>query len=90
MFLAKEAVRLALSGVAVGVACTGCPPLPALFERYQNAGGRFMVCPICFDAKQLDKSEIVGNAELAGTIRCRSGSAMKEPPRSATTDVQNS
>ncbi|MEO8899516.1 MAG: DsrE family protein [Candidatus Dormibacter sp.] len=68
MFLAKEAVRLALSGVAVGVACTGCPPLPDLFERYQNAGGRFMVCPICFDAKQLNKNEILGNAELAGTI----------------------
>jgi hypothetical protein len=27
-----------------------------------------MVCPICFDAKQLDKGGILGNAELAGTI----------------------
>ncbi|HEY7927915.1 MAG TPA: peroxiredoxin [Candidatus Dormibacteraeota bacterium] len=68
MFLAKEAVRLALSGVAVGVACTGCPPLPDLLARYETAGGRFMVCPICFDAKQLDKGGILGNAELAGTI----------------------
>src|SRR5438270_12809230 len=49
MFLTKEAVRLALDGVAVGVACEGCPPLPALVERYQAAGGRFLVCPICFD-----------------------------------------
>lgn len=38
MFLTKEAVRLALRGVAVGVACAGCPPLPDLVERYQNAG----------------------------------------------------
>jgi predicted peroxiredoxin len=27
MFLAKEAVRLALAGTAVGVACEGCPLL---------------------------------------------------------------
>ena len=27
MFLTKEAVRLAIPGVAVGVACRGCPPL---------------------------------------------------------------
>ena len=30
MFQAKEAVRLALAGVATGVACDGCPPLPDL------------------------------------------------------------
>jgi hypothetical protein len=30
MFQAKDAVRLALDGVAAGVACTGCPPLPDL------------------------------------------------------------
>jgi len=27
MFLTKEAVRLALEGMAQGVACEGCPPL---------------------------------------------------------------
>lgn len=68
MFLAKEGVRLALSGVAVGVACTGCPPIPDLLQRYEGAGGRFMVCPICFDAKKLDKAGLLPNAELAGTI----------------------
>ena len=52
MFQAKEAVRLALDGVAAGVACEGCPPLPDLLARYDKAGGRFMVCPVCFNAKQ--------------------------------------
>ena len=33
MFLTKEAVRLAVTGVAVGTACEGCPPLPDLVER---------------------------------------------------------
>ena len=68
MFLTKEASRLALTGVAVGVACTGCPPLADLVERYARAGGRFLVCPICFDARQLDKDQLVANAELGGTV----------------------
>lgn len=39
MFLAKEGVRLAIEGVAVGVACEGCPQLPSLLDRFANAGG---------------------------------------------------
>ena len=68
MFLTKEAVRLAIPGFAVAVACDGCPPLAALLERYEKAGGHFMVCPICFDARKLDKSNLVDNAEIAGTV----------------------
>jgi predicted peroxiredoxin len=69
MFQAKEAVRLALNGVGTGVACAGCPPLPDLLARYDKAGGQFMVCPVCFNAKQLDKSELLPNAELAGSVQ---------------------
>ena len=69
MFQAKEAVRLALKDTAAGVACSGCPPLPDLLARYESAGGRFMVCPICFNAKQLDRNGLVANAELAGTVQ---------------------
>jgi predicted peroxiredoxin len=68
VFLAKEAVRLAIDGVATGTACEGCPPLPSLFERYSAAGGRWFVCPICFNAKQLDPAGLVKGAELAGTV----------------------
>ncbi len=68
MFLTKEAVRLALEGLASGVACDGCPPLQDLVARYAAAGGRYYVCPICFDAKKLDKGDLLSNAELAGTI----------------------
>ena len=68
MFLTKEAVRLALDGVAVGTACDGCPSLPDLLKRYTDAGGRYYVCPICFDAKKLDKGDLLPNAELAGTV----------------------
>ena len=69
MFQTKEAVRLALDGVATGVACDGCPALPDLLARYEKAGGRFMVCPICFNSKKLDKGQLLPNAELAGTVQ---------------------
>jgi predicted peroxiredoxin len=69
MFQTKEAVRLALEDVATGVACDGCPPLRDLLNRYRQAGGRYMVCPVCFNAKQLDKGSLLPNAELAGTVQ---------------------
>jgi predicted peroxiredoxin len=68
MFLTKEAVRLATNGVAIGVACDGCPPLPSLVERYAAAGGRFFVCPICFGSRGLDDVDLVAGAELGGTV----------------------
>jgi predicted peroxiredoxin len=66
MFLTKEAVRLALPGIADAVACDGCPPLSRLFEQFAEGGGELLVCPICFNTKKLDEGELVGNARLAG------------------------
>jgi predicted peroxiredoxin len=66
MFLTKEAIRLALPGYADAVACEGCPPLAKLFEQYANGRGELLVCPICFKARKLDESALVGNARLAG------------------------
>jgi predicted peroxiredoxin len=66
MFLTKEAVRLGLPGFADAVACDGCPPLARLFEQFAEAGGELLVCPICFTARKLDESALVGNARLAG------------------------
>ena len=68
MFLTKEAVRLATEGVATGTACEGCPPLPSLLERYAKAGGTYLVCPICFDSRKLDKGTLIDGAELGGTV----------------------
>jgi predicted peroxiredoxin len=66
MFLTKDAVRLALPGVAEGVACEGCPPIERLFEQYGAAGGELLVCPICFNARNLDESQLVANARIGG------------------------
>ncbi|MEO6714616.1 MAG: DsrE family protein [Mycobacteriales bacterium] len=68
MFLTKEAVRLAVEGVAVGTACEGCPSLPDLLARYQNAGGQYYVCPICFNSRKLDEAQLIKGAELNGTV----------------------
>ena len=68
MFLTKEAVRLATGGVAVGTACDGCPPLADLARRYEEAGGTYLVCPICFSARKLAEGDLVKNAALGGTI----------------------
>jgi predicted peroxiredoxin len=69
MFVTKEAVRLATEGVAVGTACEGCPPIPDLMKRYEAAGGEVLVCPLCFNAKNLDESTLVANARLGGTAQ---------------------
>jgi predicted peroxiredoxin len=68
MFLTKDAVRLAVDGTAVGVACDGCPSLPELMKRYEAAGGAYYVCPVCFNARQLDEAKLIGGAEIQGTI----------------------
>ena len=66
MFLTKEAVRLATPGVAVGVACEGCPPLPQIFEQFAEKGGELLVCPICVSSRGVDDGNFVSNARSAG------------------------
>ena len=66
MFLTKDAVRLALAGQAVGIACDGCPPLERLFAQYAEGGGELLVCPICFNSRKLDEADLVPNARIAG------------------------
>lgn len=55
--------------VAVGAAESGRPALADLLGRYEKAGGRYMVCPVCFNAKQLDKGSLIPGAELAGSVQ---------------------
>ncbi len=68
MFLTKEASRLAVPGVAIATACEGCPPLTGLLDRYEAAGGRYLVCPLCVNAKKLDDGNFIAGAETGGTV----------------------
>lgn len=65
MFLTKEAVRLAVPGVAEAVACDGCPPLGKLFQQFADNGGELLVCPICVKSRNIPE-DFVANARLAG------------------------
>src|SRR5260221_11270173 len=73
MFLTKEAVRLATPGVAVGVACEDCPPLPRLFEQFAGKAGELPVCPIWVVSRGADAGTLVSNARFAGPppLSCR-------------------
>jgi predicted peroxiredoxin len=66
MFLTKEAVRLAVPGHAVGVACDGCPPLERIFAQFAQAGGELLACPFCVNTRRLDADGFVANARVAG------------------------
>jgi predicted peroxiredoxin len=66
VFLTKEAVRLAVPGHAVGVACEGCPPLERIFEQFQQGGGELLACPFCVNARRLDPDSFVAHARIAG------------------------
>jgi len=37
-------------------------------KRHEAAGGRYYVCPICFNAKNLDDAQLITGAELQGTV----------------------
>ena len=36
--------------------------------RYTDAGGTYLVCPICFNAKALDPEQLIKHAEIGGTV----------------------
>jgi predicted peroxiredoxin len=66
VWLTKDAVRIGLPDEATGEACEGCPPLERLLGQFAEGGGELLVCPICFNARKLDESNLVANAKLAG------------------------
>ena len=65
-FLTKEAVRLALPGYGEAIEVAGAPPMERLLQQFRDGGGELLACPICFDARRLDKEQLVANARLGG------------------------
>jgi predicted peroxiredoxin len=66
IFLTKDAVRLAVPGQAVGIACDGCPPLERIFAQFADGGGELLACPFCVNSRKLNADEFVANARVAG------------------------
>jgi hypothetical protein len=38
-------------------------------KRYEAAGGELLVCPLCFNSRQLDEAALVPIAQLGGTVQ---------------------
>jgi predicted peroxiredoxin len=66
MWLSSEGVRLALRGYVDPIRADQEPPVKRVHEQFIEKGGRFFVCPICFNDRQLDASDLVETAELKG------------------------
>jgi uncharacterized protein len=66
MWLTSDGVRLGLKGYADGIRKDKDPPAERLHAQFIEKGGRFYVCPICFNERELSEDDLVENAELKG------------------------
>jgi predicted peroxiredoxin len=66
MWLTSEGVRLALQGYVDPIRSELDPPVKRVHEQFIEKGGRFYVCPICFNERGLDADNLVSGAELKG------------------------
>ena len=66
MWLSSDGVRLALRGYVDPIREGQEPPVKLVHDQFIEKGGRFYVCPICFNERQLDETQLVDNAELKG------------------------
>lgn len=66
MWLTVEGVRLALPGYADGIRADMDPPVSRVHAQFIEKGGKFYVCPVCFNERDLDPEQLVESAELKG------------------------
>lgn len=66
IFLNVEAVRLATPGYADEISSEGFKPLKELLASFTENGGKIWVCPPCFNARGLDKEQLIDGATFAG------------------------
>ena len=67
MWLTVEGVRLGLRGYADRIRVGKEPPIEAFCTSSSSRrDGQFFVCPICFNERELDETELGEGAELKG------------------------
>ncbi len=66
IFLNVEAVRLATPGYADAITSEGFKPLKELLASFTENGGKIWVCPPCFNARGLDKDNLIAGTTFAG------------------------
>ncbi len=66
MFLTKDAIHVATEGFAATVDVAGGPSIAALHEEYAASGGRMYVCPVCIKVRNMQDTEWIAIAKVAG------------------------
>lgn len=66
MWLSSDGVRLATRGYVDPIREEQQPTVKRVHEQFIEKGGRFYVCPICFNERTLDQADLVQSAELQG------------------------
>ena len=66
MWLTSEGVRLATNGYVAPIREGMEPPVQRVHDQFIEKGGRFYVCPVCFNDRGLDEAGLVDNAEIKG------------------------
>src|SRR5437764_14748598 len=66
MWLTSDGVRLALKGYTDPIRAGQEPPVARVHAQFIEKGGRFYVCPICFNERGLNEAQLVENAEPKG------------------------
>ena len=66
IFFNIEAARLAVKGYADDITSPGFKPLQELLAAFTSNGGKIWVCPPCFNARGLDKENLIPGATFAG------------------------
>ena len=67
MWLTSEGVRLATDGYVAPMREGMEPPVERVHQQFIEKGGRFYVCPVCFNEREdVSEDDLVENAELKG------------------------
>ena len=66
MWLTSNGVQLALAGYVAPIREGLEPPVQRVHDQFIEKGGRFFVCPVCFNERSLNEDNLVDGAELKG------------------------
>lgn len=70
MFLSLEAVRIGVPGTIDGIIpCEGCPTLDKLYRLVTRLGIEIYACPVCLDARQIERDGLLPEVKPAGTAK---------------------
>lgn len=70
MFLSLDAVRIGVPGhIKDVISCEGCPTLDKLYNQVTRAGAEIYACPICLNAREIDRETLLPAVRPAGTAK---------------------